>query len=266
MPYAAATPIDGAPRTAIVRMASAVAARVRIFRTITRSGSSRWSRSDKVPREYQSARTGTSLLCVERVGQIEPIGGHDLRRAYGRVERDPLDDRTGQDGHLSEATGEGEIDRAGAEAGREDAIEQFRRTPPLDVSDLRAPRFDGGCFLDATGDLDSYFALAEELVTELVLPSGRAAPGSELDSFTRDDERIAPSGHRSPDLLHQERLVVGLLGKERRVGARREAGRERDPTCVATHDLEDDGPVMAGRRVTEAFESVDGDIDRRMET
>ena len=58
MPYAAATPIEGAPRTASVRIASATSAELSSRSSTTSPGSSRWSRTMTAPSSKRTISSG----------------------------------------------------------------------------------------------------------------------------------------------------------------------------------------------------------------
>src|SRR5208282_2125395 len=104
---------------------------------------------------------------------------------------------------------------AGAEPGREDTVEEVRRTASLDVADLGAAGLDARTFLDPPRDLLADAAFPEQLVRELVRGGLRALSLAELDSLGDDHESVPSGPDRVPDAGQQRQLVVRLLRHER---------------------------------------------------
>ena len=101
---------------------------------------------------------------------------------------------------------------------------------------------------------------------ELVLRSGRAPSRPEVDSLAGHDQRVPAGLDGSADVLQERLLVVRFFRNERHIGSSRKTGSESHPPGVSTHDLEDDGAVVAAGGVAQSFESVHGHRRGRMES
>src|SRR4051794_2157343 len=73
-PYAAASPIAGAPRTAIVRIASATRSTVSQRSQRSSAGSARWSRTSSAPPSKRRGETGSALL--DEAGLLQVLRAH----------------------------------------------------------------------------------------------------------------------------------------------------------------------------------------------
>src|SRR5688572_16356239 len=56
------------------------------------------------------------------------------------------------------------------------------------------------------------------------------------------------------------------LGYQNNIGASGESGMQCDPTCIASHDLQDHHPIMRRRGRMQPIEGLGRDVDRRHET
>src|SRR6478672_1136111 len=88
MPYAAATPIAGAPRTTIVRIASATSAADRHSTSTSSSGSRRWSRSTTASPSSRRIRSGSSKTHDDPRGKRPAeLGPPERREKKRRIQR-----------------------------------------------------------------------------------------------------------------------------------------------------------------------------------
>ena len=148
---------------------------------------------------------------------------------------------------------------------RQHAVIRSRRTAALQITQHRAARFYARCFFNSVRHLLANTAKADRLEAALNHTRYRHLAALRLRALSSNDDAKAFAGSLTRFYLFDYRVqLIGNLRQQDNIRAACNAAVQRNPACIASHNLQHHNAVMRFRRRMQPVESLRRHRHRRV--